>query len=622
MIVKMVKMMIASRADDRDRLMEILRERGVVHILPVDPETAQADEDARARLDIMNRAVGQLRHYTPAGQSPDISAQEAANQALAVLRHSAENQNRLTALYRHIQQLDIWGDARLADIESLKQAGASLEFYLVPTAELSDIQARFAWPLAGATDKAQTIVAVVRQDQADEKILPASAERVDLPARDRPDLQAEAAEIDAQLKSAEAELAGLANLLPSMEQELAQLQSHADFQAAANSGLSDQAIYAVQGWVPKKQADDLAAGIAAAGLSVAVQQLAPTEDDQPPTLVEYAFWAKPIQALFAILGTTPGYREYDLAPFFMIAMPIFTAMLVGDAGYGLIFTLVGALFYGKLKKLTSPAAPQLILVFGVATMAWGILTANYFGITPDALASMGGFASVQAMQAGQGLVAMLGSAVTAAGVLWRSDPEAARNIVMKISFGLACAQLVTAHLRQAIALLPGLKGLAELGWCAFLVGMFGLVWALFFPSPVMPPAVMQWLLIGGGAAVVLMSYPSKNPLKMLGLGLVANIMPMIGTFSDTMSYIRLMAVGLASFYIASAFNGLAGDVAKVSPVLIIASVIILLAAHALNIILCLIAIFAHGVRLNMLEFSNNAGVQWTGHPYAPFADRK
>ena len=74
MIVKMVKMMIASRADDRDRLMEILRERGVVHILPVDPETAQADEDARARLDIMNRAVGQLRHYTPAGQSPDISA--------------------------------------------------------------------------------------------------------------------------------------------------------------------------------------------------------------------------------------------------------------------------------------------------------------------------------------------------------------------------------------------------------------------------------------------------------------------------------------------------------------------------------------------------------------------
>ena len=40
--------------------------------------------------------------------------------------------------------------------------------------------------------------------------------------------------------------------------------------------------------------------------------------------------------------------------------------------------------------------------------------------------------------------------------------------------------------------------------------------------------------------------------------------------------------------------------------------------HGLNIGLCMIALFAHGVRLNMLEFSNNLGMQWTGHVYAPF----
>jgi len=33
----------------------------------------------------------------------------------------------------------------------------------------------------------------------------------------------------------------------------------------------------------------------------------------------------------------------------------------------------------------------------------------------------------------------------------------------------------------------------------------------------------------------------------------------------------------------------------------------------------MIAILAHGVRLNMLEFSNNVGVQWAGYPYQPFA---
>lgn len=45
----------------------------------------------------------------------------------------------------------------------------------------------------------------------------------------------------------------------------------------------------------------------------------------------------------------------------------------------------------------------------------------------------------------------------------------------------------------------------------------------------------------------------------------------------------------------------------------------MLAGHALNIVLCLIALLAHGVRLNMLEFSNNAGVEWAGYPFQPFA---
>ena len=37
---------------------------------------------------------------------------------------------------------------------------------------------------------------------------------------------------------------------------------------------------------------------------------------------------------------------------------------------------------------------------------------------------------------------------------------------------------------------------------------------------------------------------------------------------------------------------------------------IVIFGHTLNIALAAIAIFAHGVRLNMLEFSNNVGVKW------------
>ena len=119
--------------------------------------------------------------------------------------------------------------------------------------------------------------------------------------------------------------------------------------------------------------------------------------------------------------------------------------------------------------------------------------------------------------------------------------------------------------------------------------------------------------------LICFSFPNRNPAKAIGLGLASNMLPMISAFSDTMSYIRLMAVGLASYYIAFAFNNLAMDVGSGGIIMWLPAGLILVFAHMLNIILGLIAIFAHGVRLNMLEFSSNAGVQWAGYPYAPFA---
>ena len=66
-------------------------------------------------------------------------------------------------------------------------------------------------------------------------------------------------------------------------------------------------------------------------------------------------------------------------------------------------------------------------------------------------------------------------------------------------------------------------------------------------------------------------------------------------------------MGLASYYIAVAFNGLGAKVAGSATWIGGAPIVIF--GHALNIGLAAIAIFAHGVRLNMLEFSNNVGVK-------------
>jgi len=121
-----------------------------------------------------------------------------------------------------------------------------------------------------------------------------------------------------------------------------------------------------------------------------------------------------------------------------------------------------------------------------------------------------------------------------------------------------------------------------------------------------------YLLLAGGALAILFASPSRNIPKMVGLGMAKFPLAAIGTFSDIMSYVRLMAVGLASSVLAGSFNELATTAGAVL------MVPILIFGHGLSIGLCMIALFAHGVRLNVLEFSNNFGMEWAGYPYSPF----
>jgi V/A-type H+-transporting ATPase subunit I len=189
------------------------------------------------------------------------------------------------------------------------------------------------------------------------------------------------------------------------------------------------------------------------------------------------------------------------------------------------------------------------------------------------------------------------------------------DFLMLISITIGADHLALAHLWKAKAAFPHLGFLAEVGWAVWFVGMYGLVLMFlvkgqfsFDDSPYYP-----WWLIVCGALAVLFAAPDRNPLKMIGLGLANFPLAAIGTFGDTLSYIRLMAIGLAGSQLAFTFN----DITKGLPWP--ATVLLLILAHGLNVALTIIALLAHGVRLNMLEFSNNLGMQWSGYPYEPFA---
>jgi len=193
---------------------------------------------------------------------------------------------------------------------------------------------------------------------------------------------------------------------------------------------------------------------------------------------------------------------------------------------------------------------------------------------------------------------------------------------MFIAFTLGAIHLVIAWLWQVIRLFPALDMLVPFGWALIVLGMYGLIQRLLLAdAQIRMEFFSVWFpyFLGIGMTLAVIFRDLKNPLRGILIGLIDLPLSAIGKFGDVMSYVRLMAVGLAGSLLAARFNemaALAGAAFGIIPQIFIA-----ILGHSLNLALCCIAIFAHGVRLNMLEFSTNLGLTWSGRPFRPLTGR-
>ncbi len=583
MIAKMLKMYVVARSGEKDLLLETLRDLGAVHLMPTDPSIAVAEEQTTSALGRIERAIQILSSHHPVGEKPKINAIDAADEALSIQRQHAELMTRLGNLHRQLEHQEPWGDVRLEQFEQLEKAGIKIRLYSVPTSQIGEIQSE-CFKVIKHLSPRKSLVAII--DQADQVNISEDAQEFPLPSKDAPTIRNEAAEIDANLKSHTRRLCELANLLDELQAEIKSLTQQAEYTVAQRGGLDKERLYALQGWVPQKKAESLSAGLKEAGLDAAVQTFEPAEEETPPTLIEYPRLIKPIKGLFDVLGTVAGYREFDVSAAFMLALPIFAAMLISDAGYGAILFLAPLLLYKKAANKLGAQFTQLLIIIGGVSLLWGLLTNSCFGF---------GFPFAKP-------------------IIPVNMTEHSRMLLMQISFFIGAIHLSLAQLWQAAVLFPSIQFLSKFGWALFIWGMLGVVRSLVLNMPFSWETPWPYLLIFGTALAVIFAKPNKNILKMLGFGIADFPLSVLSAFSDVISYVRLMAVGLASTVLAASFNELAikaGAWYIAVPTLIF--------GHSLNLALAMIALFAHGVRLNMLEFSSNLGMQWVGYAFKPFA---
>ena len=589
MIVEMQKVTILVSARDRDAALKRLRELGVVHIHAV---KTPASEDLHA-IEVQMADVERCLQFVGADEAGPQAADagQAAEQVEEILALAQERDELRRELAEHQgndRWFKEWGEVSSASLQVLRQAGIHVRFYVVDKKGMKELPEG-------------PILQVVKEDDKGAYLAHFSegpAERLDF--REDPIPQVEVGpmrvrmeEIEAAVAAIDAKLQGFASVGDSLREHRETLAAGLEFSTVKHGMGEEGPIAYLQGFCPTEDVEAIKRVAGEAGWAYAIQE--PDDPRDVPTEVRTSKWVRIINPVFSFMGTVPGYNEFDISFWFLLFFSLFYAMLVGDGGYGLVFLL--ATLYVRRKVKNAPSEPfVLMFILSVATIVWGAISGTWFG--------MQSIFQIESLAFLKNLV-----------IEPISSMDGDQNFMMYMCFLIGTIQLSIAHGLIAFRLIKSPVALSQIGW-------IGIIWGLFFVAGTLvlsrPFPDFGTPLLGVSLVLVLFfANFQKNFIKGALMTLGDLPLSVISAFSDVVSYLRLFAVGFATFIVASSFNGMAAGAGDGVVGGLIGAVILFL-GHGINIILALMAVVVHGIRLNMLEFSGHLNMQWSGKPYRPF----
>ncbi len=603
MIVPMKKVSLVVLDSHREESLEKLRDVGVLHV-----ESVEASSEALTGLQedraMLERALRLLPEPKESGESADADLEKAFQTAAKVLTLSDMLQSLsedIGRLERDEAALAEWGDFDPSDILELREKGVDLRLCRVPRSRLEEVPEDVSVFVLRET-KSTLNVAVILPEGAE---LP--FEETPLPEKGLDWVRERLSAKTVELHGAKHVLASIAPRKQALRAALEELDGQIDFETTRAGMGSEKKLAFLTGYTPVGRVETLQKAAAENGWAIMIED--PSGEDQVPTLIENPKWIRIIQPVFDLLGTIPGYREFDISFWFLGFLSFFYAIIIGDGAYGLIFLL--GTFIARKKFPKAPAEPFLLLyVMSVATVIWGAVTGTWFGSQTFAQS------------------AALSWAIHPKLSSFAADAKASRQFWMHMCFVIGAAHLTIAHLRSFARLSPSLASYTDLGWISVLWGLYFVIrWLLLEYD--LPAAAL--VLLGGGLLVIIF-FSEQEGRFWSGVfwGTVKfplTLLDGMSCFSDTVSYVRLFAVSLAALEVAKSTNGMAAgvmgtDAAGANVVFAIllglGAGLILLIGHTLNIVLGALSVIVHGVRLNLLEFSGHLKMEWSGNAYNPF----
>lgn len=360
-----------------------------------------------------------------------------------------------------------------------------------------------------------------------------------------------------------------------------------DKKEAIKNLIKTDSTFMIQGWVPYNEVTKLQNSIDSVTQDYWMEIKQPEKGEQHPIMLKNHPLVEPFE-LITQLFSLPNANEVDpntiMAPFFFI----FFGIMIGDAGYGIVMSIIAWIAWRKLKpKGIAQKMIALIFLCGISTAFWGALFGSWFGNIFDVFKL-----PVKA--------------------IWFNPMEDPMKLLM-FSFALGVIHLfagIGVKAYRSIKEGKWLDAVLDQGfWYIFILGL------IFLFIPGMKVAGKYMAIIGAAVLILTQGRNEKNIIKRLLAG-VLSLYGASGFMSDVLSYSRLLALGLSTGVIATVINTM-GSLPGFSFFGIIIFVLAFLIGHIFNILINLLGAYVHSSRLQYVEFFGKF-YEGGGKAYSPF----
>ena len=603
MITKMKKLTFLIYHKDYESFLDRIRELGVIHIQ--ERQAGEMNDDLQHSLskhnqykDMLKEMSFQFKDKADEQVYTDMSASDLIEKYNDLVARLQSLNQRIPAVDKEIAEMNVWGEFSWKDIQKLQEAGYCIQFYNCTEREYQKDWENLC-DIVQITKAAGHVFFVTISKEP----VTLDVEPVSMPSLSLSELQQKKETLVEEQTSTKAELQDFCRKYSKTLEHYDQyLQGDIDLIKVRLDGepQAEGAVLLMEGWIPVNCEEEVRKTLDESSVYYEIRDA--VKGDNPPIKLKNNWFNKLYEVLTGMYGM-PEYTEFDPTPLIAPFFSLFFAFCVGDAGYGLMLVLLGLFLKKKMPSMRGMM--NLVISLGIFTMIVGAILGTCFGVSlidqswiPENVKQFMIAGKIPGTNFDKQMVLAL-----IIGVIHISVALTIKAIVATIRFGFK-------------------NCLSEWGWLIVVVG-FVITGTLMFLN-LIPENVSTWafIIIGGVGAIgiYLLNDLHRNVFMNIGAGLWGTYNMASGLMGDTLSYMRLYALGLAGGMLGGVFNQLAtmsGD-AVGGVIGWIVCGLILVFGHTLNIAMSCLSAFVHPLRLNFVEYFKNAGYEGTGVTYNPF----